>query len=51
MVLRWAAAAMLEHAKGFRRLRGYRGMPALVAALRRNDARLDADIDQVEQVA
>lgn len=51
MILRWTAAALLEHAKGFRRLRGYRGMPKLIAALRANDARLDGDIDHEAKVA
>lgn len=51
MVLRWTAAALLEHAAGFRRLRGYNGMPTLIAALRRNDAQLDGDVDHAAQVA
>jgi putative transposase len=51
MILRWTAAVLLEHAKGFRRLRGYRGMPALIAALRSNDARLDDDVDREAKVA
>ena len=51
MVLRWTAAALLEHAKGFRRLRGYRGMPKLIAALRANDRRIDGDIDHQVEVA
>lgn len=51
MILRWTAAVLLEHAKGFRRLRGYKGMPKLIAALRANDARLDGDIDHAAKVA
>ena len=51
MILRWTAAALLEHAKGFRRLRAYKGMPILIAALRRNDARIDGDIDHAAEVA
>lgn len=51
MVLRWTAAALLEHAKGFRRLRGYRGLPKLIAALRGNDRRLDGDVDHQVEVA
>ena len=51
MILRWTAAALLEHAKGFRRLRGYKGMPKLIAALRANDARLDGPIDHAAEVA
>jgi putative transposase len=41
MILRWLAAAVLEHSKGFRRLRGHKGMPALIAALRKNDLAID----------
>lgn len=33
MIKRWAAAAILEAQRGFRRLKGYKGMSALVAAL------------------
>ena len=40
MVLRWVAAGVLEAAKGFRRVKGRKNMPALVAALRARDARL-----------
>lgn len=40
MVLRWVAASLTEAAKGFRKLRGYKGMPKLVAALRAHDAAL-----------
>jgi len=35
MVKRWVATSVLEAARGFRRLRGFQGMPTLVAALRR----------------
>ena len=41
MVLRWTAAAVIEAERGFRKLAGYRAMPALVAALRAHDAQLD----------
>ena len=34
MVLRWAAAGVLEAERGFRKPAGYRAMPSLVAALR-----------------
>jgi hypothetical protein len=37
MVLRWTAAAVLEAAKGFRRLKGHEDMLTLVAALRARD--------------
>jgi putative transposase len=39
MVLRWVAIGLQEATKGFRRLKGYEGMPKLVAALRANDVR------------
>lgn len=37
MILRWVGAALVEHRRGFRRLRGHAGMRALVAALRARD--------------
>ncbi|MGH3523481.1 MAG: IS256 family transposase [Mycobacterium sp.] len=40
MVLRWAAAAVLEAVKGFRRLKGHKDMPKLVTALRARDQQL-----------
>jgi transposase-like protein len=40
MVLRWTAAAILEAVKGFRRLKGYKDMPKLMAALRARDRQL-----------
>ena len=43
MVLRWVAAGVLEAAKGFRRVKGCRDMPVLVAALRARDAQLGLD--------
>ncbi len=33
MALRWTAAGMMEAAKGFRRLKAYRHLPVLRAAL------------------
>jgi len=36
MVLRWTAAGMLNAQRAFRRVRGYKQMPQLVAALRRH---------------
>ena len=48
MVLRWTSAALLEAEKGFHRLKGHKGMPTLVAALRRNDAQLDGDDSAVD---
>ena len=40
MMLRWVAAGVLEAAKGFRRVKGCKDMPTLVAALRARDAQL-----------
>lgn len=51
MILRWVGAAVLERQTTFRRLRGYRDMPTLVAFLRRNDARLHTDVDLTTEVA
>lgn len=39
MALRWTASAMIEAARGFRRLKAYRQLPALQAALRAHQAR------------
>jgi transposase-like protein len=39
MVRRWVAAAILEVARGFRRLRGHKGLPILLAALGRTAER------------
>ena len=38
MVKRWAAAGMLNAERGFRRVKGCKEMPVLVAALRRHVA-------------
>ena len=40
MAVRWVAAGVLEATKGFRRLRGMKEMPKLVAALRTRDQQL-----------
>ncbi|MBM3466026.1 MAG: hypothetical protein FJX76_28390 [Armatimonadetes bacterium] len=40
MVLRWVTAGVLEAVKGFRRVKGHREMPKLVAALRTRDQQL-----------
>ena len=50
MVLRWVAAGVLEAAKGFRRVKGCKHMPRLVAALRARDAQLGLG-DSAEMVA
>jgi putative transposase len=36
MVLRWTAAGMLNAERSFRRIKGYKQMPQLVAALKRH---------------
>jgi putative transposase len=42
---RWCAAGLLEAERKFRRLRGHRQMPALVAALRRHAAAVTPPCD------
>ena len=37
MALRWTAAAMMEAKKGFRRLKAHKHLPALRAALDKQD--------------
>ena len=44
MIVRWMTAAMGEAAKGFRRLKGYAGMPLLLAWLRQNDEALQSKV-------
>jgi putative transposase len=51
MVLRWVAAGVLEAVKGFRRLKGHKEMPKLVAALRARDQQLGLVKTQAEKVA
>ncbi len=51
MVLRWVAAGVLEAVKGFRRLKGHKEMPKLVAALRARDQQLGLVANDAEQVA
>jgi transposase-like protein len=50
MVLRWTAAAVLEAVKGFRRLKGHKDTPKLLAALRARDQQLGIAVS-VENVA
>jgi transposase-like protein len=40
MMIRWTTAAIFEAAKGFRRVKGCKDLPALVTALRRRDEQL-----------
>ena len=51
MVLRWVAAGVLEAVKGFRRLKGHKDMPTLVAALRARDQQLALNMNEEEHVA
>ena len=51
MVLRWLAVALIEAAKTFRKLRGYVGMPKLVAALRAHDAKLTPRVVDLKEKA
>jgi transposase-like protein len=41
MVLRWGAVSIMEAEHGFRRIKGYRELPQLIAALQRYDRKLD----------
>ena len=50
MVLRWTAAAIQEAVKGFRRLKGHKDMPKLLAGLRARDQQLGI-AESVENVA
>jgi putative transposase len=50
MVLRWTAAAILEAVKGFRRLKGHKDMPKLMAALHARDRQLGI-AESVQNVA
>jgi putative transposase len=47
MVCRWAALGILEAQKGFRKLRGHKGMPILVAALNERAGHVHVDADEV----
>ena len=51
MVLRWVAAGVLEAVKGFRRVKGYKEMPKLVAALHSRDQQLGLVERDTEKVA
>lgn len=56
MALRWTAAGMLEAGKGFRRLKAYKQLPALKAALEKHrdherDHETGAQVDPLAQAA
>jgi putative transposase len=51
MALRWTAAAMLEAAKGFRRLKAHKQLPILKAALLKHREPGAAGVDQTAEAA
>jgi putative transposase len=51
MKKRWVAAGMLEAERSFRRVRGYKGMPKLVDALRREVSRSAVTPESYDQAA
>lgn len=53
MILRWSATGLLEAEKGFRKIRGYRGMPSLIAALKKHERKCGVahDIDVMKETA
>ena len=51
MALRWTGAAMLEAKKGFRRLKAYKHLPILRAALLAIQTRNDVGVDIVPDIA
>jgi len=52
MIIRWMTAAVCEAAKGFRRVKGCKDLPALIAALRARDQELGLiGRESVQQVA
>jgi len=46
LILRWVGAALVEHSRGFKRLRGYLEIPALARELRARDAAQTAIVPQ-----
>jgi putative transposase len=46
MILRWTGAAILEAKRGFRRIKGYRDMHHLVAALQRHEESMGVHSDE-----
>jgi putative transposase len=53
MALRWTGAAMIEPAKGFRRLKAHKQLPSLRAALLAHQAKhaVGAGLDPVSEAA
>ncbi len=50
MIKRWVAAGILEAERGFHRVKGLKGMPALIKALRNNADRIE-HLDQQQEAA
>lgn len=50
MIKRWVATALLEAERGFRKVRGYKGLPILVAAIRGDAERINR-VDDEEAAA
>ena len=51
MILRWVAGSYTEAERNFRRIRGYKGLSRLIAALHQRDAKFDQEVDALQQVA
>ena len=52
MALRWTAAGMIEAAKGFRRLKAYKQLPSLRAALEKHRTQpVEASVDRTRKAA
>jgi putative transposase len=50
MIKRWVATGILEAERGFHRVRGHKGMPILIEALRKNADRVD-HLDEQQEAA
>ncbi len=50
MIKRWVAASILEAERGFHRVKGLKGMPTLIKALRNNAGRIEY-LDQQQEAA
>ena len=53
MILRWTAAGLLEAEKGFRKIRGYKAMHVLIAALKKHEQKCGVvyEIDVMQETA
>ncbi len=53
MILRWTAAGLLEAEKGFRKIRGYKEMHSLIAALKKHEQKCGVvyEIDVMQETA